>query len=116
MSHHPPGKNGRTYEEDLDYVLEREVNSGGGGGGSVGGGGGGASIGGGGSGIGGGGGGGVVKGQEVRPLVHVDNYAKVYGGNNSMEKNGGSSTSGVGGGEPQPYHTRYDSKPFSYIR
>ncbi len=23
--------NGRTYEEDLDYVLEREINSGGGG-------------------------------------------------------------------------------------
>ncbi len=62
-----------------------------------------------------GGGSGFVKGQEVRPLVNVDNYAKVYSNNSnnsSMNSNGG----GGGGTEPQPYHTRYDSKPFSYIR
>jgi hypothetical protein len=91
-----PNRNGRTYEEDLDYVLEKEL----GGGGSVS-----ESV------VGAGGGNSVVKGQEVRPLVNVDNYAKVYGG-------GSNSSSGVqaNSSEPQPYHTRYDSKPFSYIR
>jgi hypothetical protein len=59
-----------------------------------------------------------VKGQEVRPLVNVDNYAKVYSNNSSSMNNSSSNSNGGGGGgtEPQPYHTRYDSKPFSYIR
>ncbi len=58
-----------------------------------------------------------VKGQEVKPLVNVDNYAKVYSNNRSMNNSSMNSNGGGGGGtEPQPYHTRYDSKPFSYIR
>ena len=61
----------RTYEEDLDYALEREP------------------------------GGGVIRGPERRPLVGTDNYGQVYS---------------EAGATHQPYHTRYDSKPFSYIR
>ncbi len=65
----------------------------------------------------GGGGSSFVKGQEVRPLVNVDNYAKVYSNNsNNSSMNNSNSNGGGGGTEPQPYHTRYDSKPFSYIR
>ncbi len=63
-----------------------------------------------------GGGSSFVKGQEVRPLVNVDNYAKVYSNNSSSMNNSNSNGGGGGGTEPQPYHTRYDSKPFSYIR
>ncbi len=68
--------------------------------------------------LGGGGGGSnsFVKGQEVRPLVNVDNYAKVYSNNSNSSMNNSNSNGGGGGTEPQPYHTRYDSKPFSYIR
>ena len=42
-----------------------------------------------------------VRGPERRPLVGTDNYGQVYS---------------EGPGTHQPYHTRYDSKPFSYIR
>ena len=59
----------RSYEEDLDYVLERDNRE--------------------------------PRGPERRPLVGTDNYGQVYS---------------EGPGTHQPYHTRYDSKPFSYIR
>ena len=42
-----------------------------------------------------------VRGPERRVLVGTDNYGQVYS---------------EGQGTHQPYHTRYDSKPFSYIR
>merc|ERR1711892_771543 len=64
--------NPRTYEDDVDYVLEKDTDAG-------------------------------IKGPERKPLVGVDNYGEVYSEKISME-------------EPTPYHTRYDSKPFSYIR
>ena len=66
----------RTYEEDLDYVLERDIDTG------------------------------SIKGPEKKVVVGVENYGEVYN-----EKS-------CGGGmeDPAPYHTRYDSKPFSYIR
>ena len=62
----------RTYEDDLDYVLEKETDPG-------------------------------IKGPEKKVLVGVENYGEVYSEKSGME-------------EPTPYHTRYDSKPFSYIR
>merc|ERR1711892_408356 len=64
--------NPRTYEDDVDYVLEKDTDAG-------------------------------IKGPERKPVVGVDNYGEVYSEKISME-------------EPTPYHTRYDSKPFSYIR
>ena len=60
----------RSYEEDMDYALEREKEPG-------------------------------VRGPERKVLVGTDNYGQVYS---------------EGQGTHQPYHTRYDSKPFSYIR
>ena len=65
-------ENTRTYEDDLDYVLEKDTDPG-------------------------------IKGPEKKVLVGVDNYGEVYSDKNTME-------------EAAPYHTRYDSKPFSYIR
>jgi len=65
-------ENTRTYEDDLDYVLEKDTDTG-------------------------------IKGPEKKVLVGVDNYGEVYSDKNTME-------------EAAPYHTRYDSKPFSYIR
>ena len=59
----------RSYEEDLDYALERDNRE--------------------------------PRGPERRPLVGTDNYGQVYSEGQSTH---------------QPYHTRYDSKPFSYIR
>ena len=60
----------RSYEEDMDYALEREKEPG-------------------------------VRGPERKVLVGTDNYGQVYSEGQSTH---------------QPYHTRYDSKPFSYIR
>eukprot|EP00090_Calanus_glacialis_P008795 TRINITY_DN17134_c0_g1_i1.p1 TRINITY_DN17134_c0_g1~~TRINITY_DN17134_c0_g1_i1.p1 ORF type:complete len:944 (-),score=147.40 TRINITY_DN17134_c0_g1_i1:1562-4393(-) len=62
----------RTYEDDLDYVLEKDMDQG-------------------------------IKGTEKKVVVGVENYGEIYSEKNTME-------------EPTPYHTRYDSKPFSYIR
>lgn len=62
----------RTYEDDLDYVLEKDMDQG-------------------------------IKGPEKKVVVGVENYGDIYSEKNTME-------------EPTPYHTRYDSKPFSYIR
>ena len=70
----------RSYEEDLDYALEKDMISKG-----------------------------VIKGPERKLLVHTDNYSEMYSdkaSNMEHSTNAGS----------QPYHTRYDSKPFSYIR
>ena len=61
----------RSYEEDLDYALERDSRESG------------------------------ARGTERRVLVGTDNYGQVYS---------------EGPGTHQPYHTRNDSKPFSYIR
>ena len=68
-----------------------------------------------------------MKGQERRPLIGVENYESAYqrpAGVSAGGGGGGGGGDGGGGGgvtkptpsEPQPYHTRYDSKPFSYIR
>ena len=65
----------RSYEDDLDYALEKEL---------------------------------VIKGPERRVLVGTDNYSDHY---NSDVNNKPSLAS-----THQPYHTRNDSKPFSYIR
>ena len=46
----------------------------------------------------------------VTPQVAVDNYNEYYV--DPAKARGGVTM----GQEPQPYHTRYDSKPFSYIR
>ena len=60
----------RSYEEDMDYALERgEARE--------------------------------PRGQERKVLVGTDNYGQVYSEGQTTH---------------QPYHTRYDSKPFSYIR
>jgi len=64
--------NSRTYEDDLDYVLEKDLEH-------------------------------SIKGPEKKVVVGIENYGEVYSEKTSME-------------EPTPYHTRYDSKPFSYIR
>ena len=56
-------------------------------------------------------------------MIGVDNYGSAYQRPTGVAVGGGGGGSGGGGGvnkpapsEPQPYHTRYDSKPFSYIR
>ena len=55
--------NMRSYEEDLDYALEKEIDN-------------------------------AMKGHDRRVPIELDCEEP----------------------QPQPYHTRYDSKPFSYIR
>ena len=66
----------RSYEEDLDYALEKDM---------------------------------VIKGPERKLLVNTDNYSEMYSDKASNMEN-------FTNAGPQPYHTRYDSKPFSYIR
>ena len=61
----------RSYEDDLDYALEKDI---------------------------------VIKGPERKVLLGTDNYSHIYSDKKSSME------------ESQPYHTRYDSKPFSYIR
>ena len=61
----------RSYEDDLDYALEKDI---------------------------------VIKGPDRKVLVGTDNYSQLYSDKKSSME------------ESQPYHTRYDSKPFSYIR
>ena len=70
--------NMRSYEDDLDYALEKEV---------------------------------VIKGPERKLLVGTDNYSEVYSDSDKKSNMGTAAPPGS-----QPYHTRYDSKPFSYIR
>lgn len=77
----------RSYEEDVDYALDRSelgsplprVHS-------------------------------PTRKVGVTPQVAVDNYKEYY--TDPAKARGGVTM----GQEPQPYHTRYDSKPFSYIR
>lgn len=63
-----------------------------------------------------------MKGQERRPLIGVENYESAYQRPAGVSAGGGGGSGGGSGvnkptpSEPQPYHTRYDSKPFSYIR
>ena len=64
----------RSYEEDVDYALEKEDL--------------------------------VIKGPERKVLLGTDNYSDHY----SDTKSSSMDTT------HQPYHTRNDSKPFSYIR
>ncbi len=47
----------------------------------------------------------------LQPVVAVDNYSEYY--TDWSKARGGDKMSVE---ETQPYHTRYDSKPFSYIR
>ena len=55
--------NMRSYEEDLDYALEKEIDD-------------------------------AMKGHDRKVPIELESEEQ----------------------QPQPYHTRYDSKPFSYIR
>ena len=67
----------RSYEDDLDYALEKDDNL-------------------------------VIKGPERKVLLGTDNYADHYSDNYKTPSNMDT--------QHQPYHTRNDSKPFSYIR
>ena len=64
----------RSYEDDLDYALEKDDL--------------------------------VIKGPERRVLLGTDNYSDHYSSDSKSTMDT----------QHQPYHTRNDSKPFSYIR